>query len=412
LISLFPSSVYAADDPPSCTDLGITIQTDKDIYKAKEPIKVTRFDLGNYKKFLEPTYNYSLTFYQDTYGVSTPLPVGTPWIKGVASNFASKYAFSNGLSVVDNYHLNLALGAFAGTTGSLICIGPKITTQTIDISSTQCNLAVPPNIQRGTNQTVSYSATSTSPNQLIMRLIIYNDFHNAQDYELQSRFRWLSGSGFHPNYVSPLLTTNSGSTTIPDNLTVGKYTAVLTLFDSQNNYVWGCAVHPFEVTTDQTSTTSTPSTPAANPEQPKPGSGASSTSNNQCKEHPEQCSSSSGIFCHVNEGGRDLEKDEIIESKYQGIKTAIGCIPTEPKALIEALFKLGTGVGGGVAFLLMVSGVIQMMTAGSSANAQQFTAGKDRLTGAIIGLLFIIFSVLLLRIIGFDILGINSWLNT
>lgn len=137
----------------------------------------------------------------------------------------------------------------------------------------------------------------------------------------------------------------------------------------------------------------------------KNGTGGSSGTQDiadKCKKNPEECSKSSGIFCNPADGSPTSKK---------GILTAIGCVPTEPKALIEALFKFGTGIGGGISFLMMVSGAITMMTSGSSANAQQFKAGQDRLTSAVIGLLFIIFSVLLLRVIGFDILGINGWLN-
>ena len=62
------------------------------------------------------------------------------------------------------------------------------------------------------------------------------------------------------------------------------------------------------------------------------------------------------------------------------------------------------GIGGGLAFLMMLLGAFQMLT--SAGNPETLQAGKDRLTSAVIGLLFIIFAVLLLQIIGVDILGI------
>lgn len=86
------------------------------------------------------------------------------------------------------------------------------------------------------------------------------------------------------------------------------------------------------------------------------------------------------------------------------IKTAIGCIHTNPGDLIQDVLKFAIGIGGGLAFLMMLLGAFQMLT--SAGNPETLAAGKDRLTSAIIGLLFVIFSVLLLQIIGVDILGI------
>lgn len=88
----------------------------------------------------------------------------------------------------------------------------------------------------------------------------------------------------------------------------------------------------------------------------------------------------------------------------KGIATAIGCIPTNPADFINALFKFGLGIGGGIAFLLMVFGAIEMIT--SAGNPESLKAGQERFTNAIIGILFIVFSVLLLQIIGVDILSI------
>ena len=45
----------------------------------------------------------------------------------------------------------------------------------------------------------------------------------------------------------------------------------------------------------------------------------------------------------------------------------------------------------------------------SAGNPETLAAGKDRLTNAVIGLLFVIFSVLLLQIIGFGILDIPGF---
>ncbi len=89
-----------------------------------------------------------------------------------------------------------------------------------------------------------------------------------------------------------------------------------------------------------------------------------------------------------------------------GISTAIGCIHTEPIALIKDFLKFLTAISGGLAFLMMLLGAFQMIT--SAGNPETLQAGRDRFQSAIIGLLFVIFAILLLKIIGVDILGLGT----
>lgn len=60
-----------------------------------------------------------------------------------------------------------------------------------------------------------------------------------------------------------------------------------------------------------------------------------------------------------------------------------------------------------LAFMLVLFGALQMMM--SAGNPEKLNEGKELVTAAVIGLLFIIFSVFLLRIIGVDILGIPKF---
>jgi hypothetical protein len=87
-----------------------------------------------------------------------------------------------------------------------------------------------------------------------------------------------------------------------------------------------------------------------------------------------------------------------------GIWTAIGCINFNPKQLVEGILTTAVGIGGGFALLLMLYGAFIINT--SAGNPERVQQGKDRFTAAIIGLLLIIFSVVILRIIGVDILRI------
>ncbi len=92
-----------------------------------------------------------------------------------------------------------------------------------------------------------------------------------------------------------------------------------------------------------------------------------------------------------------------------GIRTAIGCVPTEPKALVEGLLKYGTFAAGGIAFLIMIIASLQLITA--EGNPETIKGAQEKFYSAIIGLLLIIFAVLLMQVIGVDILGLPGFGN-
>ncbi|MDO8429374.1 MAG: pilin [Candidatus Daviesbacteria bacterium] len=120
--------------------------------------------------------------------------------------------------------------------------------------------------------------------------------------------------------------------------------------------------------------------------------------------------SPAGIKCNPDSPSGEIVRDKpettnIDESVGAlGIYTAIGCIPTQPQKLVQEIIKFATRAGGGIALLLMISGAFQILTA--AGNHETMTKGKDQITSAAIGLLFVIFSTLLLQIIGVDILGV------
>jgi len=88
-----------------------------------------------------------------------------------------------------------------------------------------------------------------------------------------------------------------------------------------------------------------------------------------------------------------------------GIDTAIGCIPiSDTNAFIGFILRWAIGVGGGIAFLLIVYSAFMIMT--SQGNPERLKAGQELLTSAIAGLIMLIFSVFILNIIGVNILGI------
>lgn len=89
------------------------------------------------------------------------------------------------------------------------------------------------------------------------------------------------------------------------------------------------------------------------------------------------------------------------------IWTAIGCVSTDPNKLVNTILPFGIGIAGGIAFLLILFGALQMMT--SAGNPEKLNAGKELISAAITGLLLIIFSVFILQLIGFQILHIPGF---
>lgn len=89
------------------------------------------------------------------------------------------------------------------------------------------------------------------------------------------------------------------------------------------------------------------------------------------------------------------------------INTALGCIDASGTNFVTKLLSFGIGIAGGIAMLLIIFGGFQILT--SAGNPERLNEGKELISSAITGLLMIVFSVFLLRIIGVDILGIPSF---
>jgi hypothetical protein len=93
----------------------------------------------------------------------------------------------------------------------------------------------------------------------------------------------------------------------------------------------------------------------------------------------------------------------------KSINSAIGCIPIldTKEAFLGFILKWAVGIGGGIAFLLIIYAGFMIMT--SAGNPERLKAGQELLTSAISGLILLIFSVVILKIIGVDILGLDKF---
>jgi hypothetical protein len=88
--------------------------------------------------------------------------------------------------------------------------------------------------------------------------------------------------------------------------------------------------------------------------------------------------------------------------------TAIGCIPNDFSIFIkDYVFVAGISIAGGVAFLYFLYGAFLILT--SAGNAEMIEQAKQIIVSALSGLLLIIFSVFLLRVIGVDVLKLPGF---
>jgi len=90
-----------------------------------------------------------------------------------------------------------------------------------------------------------------------------------------------------------------------------------------------------------------------------------------------------------------------------GVNTALGCIPVQMGDMMQWLLPKMFGVAGGIAFLLMVYGFIQLtMSAGDPKAAQ---GAQETISSAVTGLLVSILALFLLRLVTIGILKIPGF---
>lgn len=91
-----------------------------------------------------------------------------------------------------------------------------------------------------------------------------------------------------------------------------------------------------------------------------------------------------------------------------GIWTGIGCVYPDIKDFIQkTVFGFGIGLAGGIAFLCIIYAAFQLQT--SQGNPEKIKKSQEMLTSCIMGLMLIIFSVFILRLIGVSIIQIPGF---
>lgn len=153
------------------------------------------------------------------------------------------------------------------------------------------------------------------------------------------------------------------------------------------------------------------------------------TSFADCKQNPgtkcnlNNCTVNGQLYCCTDAiscdqlGGQNQLTPNQSQSSYNqdptcksggGINSAIGCIPYQnTNDFVGSIFKWAVGIGGGIAFLLIIYSGFLIMS--SSGNPERLQEGRDLMTSAISGLILLIFSIFALKVIGIDILGLGAF---
>ncbi len=93
--------------------------------------------------------------------------------------------------------------------------------------------------------------------------------------------------------------------------------------------------------------------------------------------------------------------------KCAEVKTGILDIDTRPEKFVGSIMGLILGLSGGIAVLLIIVSGYRLMA--SQGNPEKVQGAKESLTSAIVGLLFIIFALVILQVIGVDILQLPGF---
>jgi hypothetical protein len=87
--------------------------------------------------------------------------------------------------------------------------------------------------------------------------------------------------------------------------------------------------------------------------------------------------------------------------------TAVGDVPINVGGFVQKLFAVILGISGGIAVILIIISGYKFMA--SRGNPEQLQGAREQLTAAIVGLLFIILSLVILQIIGVNILKLPGF---
>lgn len=119
-----------------------------------------------------------------------------------------------------------------------------------------------------------------------------------------------------------------------------------------------------------------------------------------CKQIPEEFADQRAACLECVEGGLDDEAN-------RGVWTAVGCIKRDPEEIVQKLLQVGLGISGGVALLTFLAAGFIFST--SQGDPKAYGKAKEMMTSSIVGILFVLFSVVILQFIGYTVFKIPGF---
>lgn len=96
-----------------------------------------------------------------------------------------------------------------------------------------------------------------------------------------------------------------------------------------------------------------------------------------------------------------ITKDKNLIKKCTKVDTAVGGVETDPANFIKRLYIVLLSMAGGWAVYLIITAGYHLMF--SQGNPESVQEAREKITSAIVGLLFMILSVAILQVIGYDV---------
>jgi hypothetical protein len=82
-------------------------------------------------------------------------------------------------------------------------------------------------------------------------------------------------------------------------------------------------------------------------------------------------------------------------------------VKTSKEGIVQNIIQIGLGLAGGFVLLSILYGAFLLTT--SSGDAKRVQEGQEMITSAVMGLVFVIFSIMILQFIGVSILRIPGF---
>jgi len=143
--------------------------------------------------------------------------------------------------------------------------------------------------------------------------------------------------------------------------------------------------------------------------------GISDLQKNQCCDLASECNDATAVV--VDASGQEDYKVRLCKGDTTGecsgclnrggIYTAFGCFTGDADEFTSQILKFAVGIAGGVSFLMLIYGAFLYTI--SAGDPKALDNAKGTISGALTGLIFIIFSVILLNMIGFQILQLPGF---